>query len=222
MVDPRVEAARNNAGWCDAVCRALGLPTRWTPDTWAVTRRSPDGYPDAVTLSESADPAAMLSLVDGGPGCSVKDSFAVLDLERRGFHVLFEATWIRRAPADAGSTPTLDWHRVQTPADLERWAEGHGLDVFVPALLDDDNLQFYGTGPATGANFALSRHAGVIGASNLFPGSADLLTVWSDLIAVAAQTHPGLDLVGYESGADLEAALALGFAGIGPLRVWMR
>ena len=46
--------------------------------------------------------------------------------------------------------------------------------------------------------------------------------MWSDLIAVAAQAYPGLDLVGYELGADLEAALSVGFAGIGPLRVWMR
>ena len=111
---------------------------------------------------------------------------------------------------------------MQTPVHLEQWAEGHGLDVFVPALLEDDNLRFYGTAPATGAGFALSRHGDVVGASNLYAGSAGLVTVWSDLIAVAAQTHPGLDLVGYELGADLQAALSVGFAGIGPLRVWIR
>ena len=88
MVDPRVEAAGNNAGWCDAVCRALALPTRWTADAWAATRRSPNGYPYAVALSRSADPAVMLSLVGDGPGCSVKDGFAVLDLEPWGFHAV--------------------------------------------------------------------------------------------------------------------------------------
>jgi hypothetical protein len=62
----------------------------------------------------------------------------------------------------------------------------------------------------------------VVGVSNVLAGSADLVTVWSDLIVVAARTYPGLDLVGYELGADLQAALAAGFAGIGPLRVWMR
>ena len=46
--------------------------------------------------------------------------------------------------------------------------------------------------------------------------------VWSDLIVVAASMYPGFDLVGYELGADLQAALIAGFAGIGPLRVWMR
>ena len=58
----------------------------------------------------------------------------------------------------------------------------------------------------------------MVGASNVSAGSADLVTVWSDLIVDAAQTYPGFDLVGYELGADLQAALAVGFAGIGPLR----
>ena len=88
------EGAVCNATWCDAVCRSHGLPTRWTEDAWTVARRSPDGYPDAVTLSPAADLRAMLGRIEGGAGCSVKDSFAVLDLEPHGFHVLFEATWI--------------------------------------------------------------------------------------------------------------------------------
>lgn len=223
MVDPVVDAALLNASWCDAVCRALGLPTRWTAEAWTVAERSPGGYPDAVTLSREAQVATVLNRVDDQPGCSVKDRFAVLDLGPSGFHMLFEATWIRRAAAaGAGSAATLDWHGVRTPADLEQWSEGHGLDVFIPALLDTDDLRFYGTGSADGAGFALNRSGGVVGVSNVIAGSADLVTVWSDLIVVAAQTYPGFDLVGYELGTDLQAALAVGFAGIGPLRVWMR
>jgi hypothetical protein len=72
------------------------------------------------TLSREAEVAAVLKRVEDGPGCSVKDSFAVLDLKPSGFQVLFEATWIRRAAAPgAGSAVTLDWHDVQTPADLQ-------------------------------------------------------------------------------------------------------
>ncbi|GCD38985.1 hypothetical protein OEIGOIKO_06805 [Streptomyces chrestomyceticus JCM 4735] len=33
---------------------------------------------------------------------------------------------------------------------------------------------------------------------------------------------PGLPVVGYESGADLEAATANGFRAVGPLCVWWR
>ena len=173
-----VEAATANAGWCDAVCRALGLPTRWAVDAWTVAERSPGGYPDAVTLSREAEAAAVLKHVEDGPGCSVKDSFAVLDLVPSGFHVLFEATWIRRpAAARAGSAATLDWRGVQTPTELEQWSEGLGLDVFVPALLHSDDVRFYGAGSADGAGFALNRSGGVVGVSNVFAGSADLITV---------------------------------------------
>ena len=52
-------------------------------------------HPDAVRLSPEAEAAAVLKCVEDGPGCSVKDSFAVLDLVPSGFHVVFEATWIR-------------------------------------------------------------------------------------------------------------------------------
>ena len=89
-------------------------------------------------------------------------------------------------------------------------------------MLDSDDLWFYGAGSADGAGFALNRSGGVVGVSNVFAGSADLITVWSDLVVIAPRTYPGFDLMGYELGADLQAALALGFVGIGQLRVWMR
>ena len=49
--DDRILAAvANNAAWCDLVCRCAGLPTDLGPDLWSTPRRSPDAYPDAVTL----------------------------------------------------------------------------------------------------------------------------------------------------------------------------
>lgn len=103
-----VEAAANNANWCDAVCCAIGRQTRWTDHAWTVAERSPGGYPDAVAVSPDAEIAAVLRRVQGGRGCSIKDSFAALDLPL-GFQVLFEATWIRRAAAEARWATTLDW-----------------------------------------------------------------------------------------------------------------
>ena len=44
----------------------------------------------------------------------------------------------------------------------------------------------------------------------------------SDLIALAVESYPGLDLAGYELGEDLEIAMAVGFVETGRLRVWMR
>ena len=92
--------------------------------------------------------------------------------------------------------------------------------MFTPALLAGEQLRFYRS-ESVAAGFALHRSNGVVGVSNLFAGSAELLTVWSDAVAVAAETYPGLALVGYELGADLETALAVGFDSIGPLRVWI-
>jgi hypothetical protein len=219
--EPLVEAALNNAGWCDAVCRALGLRTRWGADAWTVARRSPNGYPDAVTLRHDADAAAVLSRVDVGPGCSVKDSFAALDLAPWGFHVLFDATWIRRPSAPDASSAALEWSEVHSPADLDQWSRGHDLDVFRPGLLEVEDLRFFHC-PVAAAGFALHRTAGVVGVSNTVAGRAPLAAVWSDLVIIAGAVYPGLDLVGYEAADDLEAATAAGFLSTGPLRVWMQ
>jgi hypothetical protein len=63
----------------------------------------------------------------------------------------------------------------------------------------------------------------VVGVSNIVTGRADPVVVWSDLIAMAVESCPGLDLAGYELGEDLKIAVAVGFVESGPpLRVWMR
>jgi hypothetical protein len=62
----------------------------------------------------------------------------------------------------------------------------------------------------------------VVGVSSVFAGLADPVVVWSELIAVAVEAYPGLDLAGYELGDDLETAMAVGFVETGPLQVWMR
>lgn len=216
-----LQAVATNAGWCDAVCKSHGLRTRWAADAWTATERSPDGYPDAVTLSRGADADTVLSRVEGGAGCSVKDSFAELGLAPWGFHVLFQATWIHRSAAKSALPAALEWHEARTPAELEQWSKGHELDVFVPALLEFEGLRFFYAAPAK-AGFALHRAGGVVGVSNTIASRADLATVWSDTIAIASQTFPGHDLVGYELGADREAAMAVGFVETGPLRVWTR
>ena len=161
--------------------------------------------------------------MEDGRGCSVKDSLPCWIWCRRDFTCSSRRPGSddRRLPKP-GRRPRWTGAACKTPTELEQWSEGLGLDVFVPALLDSDDLWFCGAGSADGAGFALNRSGGVVGVSNVFAGSADLITVWSDLVVVAARMYPGFDLVGYELGADLQAALSLGFVGIGQLRVWMR
>jgi hypothetical protein len=73
----------------------------------------------------------VLERVEGGPGCSVKDSFAVLDSGPWGFHVLFEATWIWRSAGEAVRPATLDWREARTPVELEQWSHGHDLNLLI-------------------------------------------------------------------------------------------
>lgn len=86
-----VAAARNNADWCDLVCRTYGLVTTFHADAWVTATRAPTAYPDAITLTRSAVADDLLARIDRSPGCSVKDSFASLDLSGSGFQVLFHA-----------------------------------------------------------------------------------------------------------------------------------
>jgi hypothetical protein len=87
-------AARNNADWCDGVCRAQGIEGRFERECWSSPRRTPPHYPDAVTLVPGVAPDLLLARVDAGDGCSVKDSFADVDLGPFGFRELFRAQWI--------------------------------------------------------------------------------------------------------------------------------
>lgn len=101
---PRLlEAVRNNAAWCELVCAEHGLPGRYGERAWTNPRRTLQFYPDAISLTRDATADDVLDGIDAGPGASVKDSFASLDLP--GFRVLFEATWIHSKPG----TPGGDW-----------------------------------------------------------------------------------------------------------------
>ncbi len=87
-------AARNNADCCDAYCRSRGITGRFEPECWSSPRRTPPLYPDAVTLVPGVAPGQLLSRIDTRGGCSVKDSFADVDLAAAGFRTLFAAEWV--------------------------------------------------------------------------------------------------------------------------------
>lgn len=185
-------AADNNARWCDLVCRSHGVPTAFQDGLWVATRRSPPLYPDAVTLRPGISVEAVLADIDAGPGCSLKDSFADLDLAAVGFEELFGASWIAREPGEAGGEAT-------------RWSAVEGeLDASVREL-------------AAGSSSAIANRTGsVVGISNVFGDDA-----WTGLAEAVWEEFPGLTLVGYEHGEALGAALAAGFRELGPLRVWL-
>ncbi|MFE5740866.1 hypothetical protein [Streptomyces celluloflavus] len=221
-------AARNNASWCEAVCRAHGTPGAFAEEMWASARRTPPLYPDAVTLTPHTAGADLLARIDtASPGCSVKDSFACLDLTGAGFEVLFEAEWIYRPATLAAPAPVdgVRWDVVPDAEALAGWAAAWGADgngPFRSELLADEGTFFLRgrNGDAVVAGAVASRSESVVGLSNVFAADGEARAAWAGVLAAVAERWPGLPVVGYESGDDLTAAADEGCLPIGPLRVW--
>jgi hypothetical protein len=222
-------AARNNAAWCDLMCRAHGSGGTFDAHTWSTPIRSPRYYPDAVTLDAEANVDDLLTRVDTAAGCSIKDSFATLDLAPAGFRVLFDADWIFRPPAPASSPGgSRAWTRVTDRRELGEWESawavpGDTTTLSRGAILDDPNV-FVLAGRAAGEiaeGAMLYRAAHVVGVSNVFTRDRDLDAVWNAVVRAASVHCPGEAIVGYESGADLAAARLRGCVALGPLRVWV-
>ena len=226
-------AARNNADWCDLVCRLHGQTGTYHDGGWTVPKRSPPLYPDAVTLDPAASIDAILAAIDTSPGCSLKDSFACLDLASGEFRVLFEAQWIcREADLPSPEAPAgMRWERVRDPAVLRRWERAwnqYDIDIppglFHPSLLDEDTVMMMAgyRDEAIVAGAIANRGATVASVTNVFSADDDLDAAWCGSVAAVAAHVGDLPLVGYERGDDLEAARRYGFAPLGPLRVWIK
>ena len=225
----RTAAAVNNAEWCDLVCRSHGASTRLDGDAWTSETRTPAFYPDAVTLAPDPSVPDLLSRIDTSAGCSIKDSFASLDLTADGFRVLFDAEWIVRTSAarpSEGAGPR--WERVRTPGGLATWEQawrgGDGpAGVFRAELLDHDSVAVLAAriGELVVAGAVLNRSSTVVGISNFFAEPRATSAGWSGCLALAGALYPASTFVGYESGDGLVAARSHGFETVGPLRVWV-
>ena len=188
------DAARNNAEWCDAYCRAHGVPGTFGDLLWSSARRTPPFYPDAVTLQPRVAADAVLRAVDAGEGCSVKDSFADLDLTAASFAVLFEAEWIA----------------------LERASAAPGWEV-VPGEVRSPVVAYL-RGPDAAA--VANRSERVIGLSNV--EARDVEAAYAGAAGLAQTLFGPLPVVGYDRSEALDAAHAAGFVSLASLRVWAR
>jgi len=97
-------AAANNAAWCHTMCRSHGIVGTFTPQAWLSSRRTPVFYPDAVTLTADAAVKLVVDGIDTTAGCSIKDSFGVLDLGAEGFERLLDSSWLWRPAGDSPPT----------------------------------------------------------------------------------------------------------------------
>lgn len=230
MSDREEIAARNNADWCAAVWRSHGLVAESGPGLVACRRRTPQFYPNVVTVDRNADAAAQAAFIAGlcaaapDVDIGVKDSFARLELAEQGFELLFDARWVFRAAApDDVTSGSLRWRRVETATELSAWEAAWSADapapgVFRPELLAESSvavLAGFDADDRIRAGGVASQAVGVLGLSNIFGSRRGFLQA-------AANLWPNLDRVGYETGDDLKAMEYYGFAALGPLRVWTK
>ena len=222
-------AARNNAEWCDTVCRLHGLMGTYHDGGWTVPRRSPPLLPDAVTVDRGAGIDAILAAIDISPGCALKDSFACLDLASEGFDVLFEAQWIYRPANVPPPEPPagMRWERVRDPAVLRGWERAWNqipAGLFHPSLLEEDAVLVMAgyREKAIVAGAIANRGATAAGLTNVFSSAGDPDAAWRGSVAALAAHVGDLPLLGYERGDGLDAARRYGFTPLDPLRVWIK
>jgi hypothetical protein len=175
-----------------------------------------------ITLSPSARSTDVFDFLIAGPSCSVKDSFAVVDLSAGGLEVLFEATWFHRPPVPTGAIHT-EWTVINSDAEVDAWlrAAGNGVAVSADALRDKAvTVLASGEGGRIVAGAIAHGSGSVVGVSNVFGDAAADPRTWRSIAAVLGDVFPGFALVGYEAGDSLVAARKAGFKELGPLRVW--
>lgn len=205
------DAVRENASWCALVSSVHGVGASDDGRVWSTDGAPPPYHPDAVTLVPGVTGDEVLRALDGRRSCSIKDSFADLDLAATGLDVLFDATWI----GTSDTLPVPDGvSAVVAVTDGPDLGPDLGPDVVVLDVLRDGAPVGRGTG---------HRYEAVIGLSNVgAPDAGDLGDVFAALVVAVRVRFGELPVVGYERAEELEPAVAQGFVPLGPLRVLVR
>jgi hypothetical protein len=181
-------------------------------------------FPNAVTLRSGVNAAGLGSALADRARCSVKDSFADVDLKPYGFGELFTASWIARMPAPApGDDDSTGWSCLTDPAALESWCAAAQLPEVLPTrLLQDVTVRVLArrVDGVIMAGAIANRSDTVVGLSNVF--TVDDHEPWHQIVGAVSHHFPKLPIVGYERGDGLAAAIRTGFDDVGPLRVWLR
>lgn len=241
MSNQSEQAARNNAIWCDTVCRAHQIPGEFDDWLWLNRNHVPRFYSNAVTLKRDgvAEQLAAIQTLSGVLDVfSVKDSFSTLDLTPLGFRLLFEAMWLWREadrPLPDHAPDGVEWMVIREPSELAKWEAAWngptGDDpatepdrVFLPSLLEDEDVVFIGAYRdreiVAGAIANLTDE--VVGLSNVFTPKDDALAYWGGCVAAIMAAFPGRPLVGYEWEEELAIAQQVGFEPLEPLRIWLK
>ncbi len=218
------QAARNNAIWCDTLCRAHGAPGEFHEAAWLNRQPVPRFYPNLVTIANRQSVATKLVYVQDLIASNlprpwaVKDSFCELSLDTLTFQLLFEANWLWRAssepiPKEHVHNQGLDWVRLQNESELVKWemawsgglAENSAREqtrLFPSMLLADPDIAFIAAyqGGKIVAGAIANRTENVVGLSNVFALSEDHALAWIGCISTANKIFPGLSLAACRRG----------------------
>lgn len=221
-MDSRLRVAIDSSlAWYDALCALHGVACRIEDGLWSVDGTPPPLHSAVKTLEPGIASERVVQLASSRGG--VADSFGDLRLDDHGFELLFAARWIHRAANDQRVRELAPgWTRVTSSAGLATWTAHHDTtEVLLPELLDRASFQVLArvVGDELTAGAVLHAGTGAVSVSNVW--SAHSEEVWPELVHNATALWPGRDLVGYELGTDLEAALATGFVDVGPQLVWL-
>lgn len=224
-VDPRLRRAVDaNVAWYDDIFALHGIGSRLEDGLWSSLGPPPPLHSDAVVVEPTVTLDRIATSLEGRPHAGFKDSFAMFDAVATGMEMLFSATWVHRAPDDRPAGSRSPWTAVTTAQELAVWTGRHDTSaVLLPPLLDRAHFKFLArrVDGEIVAGAVARLGSGVVDVSNVYAVAGHILD-WAELAAAANTLFPGRELVGYERGDDLAAALAGGFEPVGDLRVWVR
>jgi hypothetical protein len=222
-MDPRLRAAIDaSTGWYEDICALHGIASVLRDGLWSAVGPPPPLHSGVVVVEPGVTAEQVLErrrATDGG----VKDSFSSVDLGAQGMALLFSASWIHRPPHPPVRRTPPGWAAVRTPQRLAAWTAGHDTaGVLLPGLLRSAHIVVleHVVDGVTVAGAVARLSSGTVDISNVHAAHGHAVD-WTELAAVVAHCFPERQLVGYERGDDLAAALGGGFVVSGELRVWV-
>ncbi|MFC4783479.1 hypothetical protein ACT8ZV_03335 [Nocardioides sp. MAHUQ-72] len=225
-MDTRLRAAVDaSLCWYDDVFALHRIATRVDDGLWTALGTPPPWHSAAKSVEPGISTERVLRAVEAHEHCAVADSFGDLDLERHGFDLLVEATWLHHPALEARPDGLPEgWSVVTTAESLAQWSAAHDYTgVLLPDVLDRSRFQVLARHDedVLVGGAVLHRCSGVVGLSNAWAAEGSEVR-YDDLVAAAHALQPGRALTDYASGRDLDAMLESGFTPLGPQRVWIR
>lgn len=224
-----ITAANNNADLYEAVFTAWGLSYERRSFAFVSQDRPPPYYSHLTVLAPGSANRLVPQLRALGDrfedAISFKDSFCEFCARDSGIELLFEASWLWRAP-QAASLPKC-WVTVEDAVELEKWEAAWkragsptSARIFKETMLGSADTVFLGkkTADEFVSGCIANRSSECVGISNVFSVTRDE-GAFEEAAAAVASTNPSLPIAGYATGPQLDAAARSGFATTGPLRV---